>query len=176
MTNLNSLSKAELVKKLGKAIALLDKQQKQHNAFKNKYAELIDLFEANKNGTFTVANWIEDELLVQSWKAQAHLTISPKTHNSWFYGLFENAVNLNKSKEHFVIGVDKNVKIGNAQGAPYFVNVDWNKVSDAKKNYLNREFDLDIPTNKKDDRLIRDEVAEELNQFMYSLTGKSIEY
>lgn len=175
MTNLKSLTKDELVQQLSRAIALLDKQQKQHTAFKAKYSTLIELFENNKNGVFTVSNWIEDELLVKSWKAKKEISISNKTHQ-WFYGLLENAINLIKSKEYFTVIVDKDIKIGNAQGSPYTISVDWDKVSNAKKNYLNSEFDLDIPTNKQDDRLIRDEVAEELSQFMYSLTGKSIEY
>ena len=48
--------------------------------------------------------------------------------------------------------------------------------TNAKKNYLNNTFDLNIPLNKQDDKYIRDEVAEEINQFLYNMTGTTIEY
>ena len=109
--------------------------------------------------------------------AKGEIAISPKTHQDWIYGLFENTVHLINSKEYFEVTVNEGVKIGNAKGASYFIDVDWNKVSDAKKIYLNNKNpNLNIPVAKQDDRYIRDEEAEEINQFIYGLTGKTIEY
>ena len=177
MSNLEKLTKKELMEKLCKAVEIIQNQQKDFKNFKNQYEDLINIFENNYQGTFSACNWIEDELLILSWQCKEELAISPKTHQDWFYGLFENTVNLIKSKEYFTVTVNDSVKIGNARGATYFVDVDWNKVNDAKRIHLNnKDKTLFIPIEKQDNRYVRDEELEELNQFMYSLTGKSIEY
>ena len=176
MTKLSAEQKhiKELEAKLATACELIKKQQASHNKFKSQYIELINLLETNQNGSFTIANYVEDELLVKSWQLQADVILTRTT--PILFALFENSCFLLNSKEYFIITPSNGAKLGNAKDESYTIEIIWDKVNDAKKNYLNKTFDLNIPLNKQDDKYIRDEVTEEINQFLYNMTGKSIEY
>ena len=164
----------ELQTKLETACELIKKQQASHNKFKSQYIELINLLEKNQNGCFTIANYVEDELLVKGWQLQTDVILTGT--NPILFALFENSCFLLNSKEYFYITPSNGAKLGNAKDESYTIEIIWDKVSDAKKNYLNKTFDLNIPLNKQDDRYVRDEVAEEINQFLYNMTGATIEY
>ena len=164
----------ELETKLAKACELIQKQQKAHVAFKSQYIELINLLEKNQNGSFTISNYVEDELIIKGWTTKKDVIVN--NQNRIFFALFENASYLMNSKDYFIITPSNGATLGNAKDEVYQIEIDYNKIPDAKKAYLNKAYNLDMPLAKQDDRLIRDEVAEEINQFIYSLTGKTIEY
>lgn len=164
----------ELETKLATACELIKKQQASYNKFKSQYSEIINLLEKNQNGSFTIANYVEDELLVKGWQLQTDVILTGT--NPILFALFENSCFLLNSKEYFIITPSNGAKLGNAKNECYNVQIIWDKVSDAKKNYLNNTFDLNIPLKKQDDKYIRDEVAEEINQFLYNMTGATIEY
>lgn len=174
MTKLAEQNK-ELETKLARACELFQKQQKAHIAFKSKYIELINLLEKNQNGSFTISNYVEDEILMKGWITQKDVIIN--NQDAIFFALFENASYLLNSKEYFIITPSNGATLGNAKNECYNIEILWDKVNDAKRNHLNNKNpELNIPITKQDDRLVRDEVAEEINQFIYSLTGKTIEY
>jgi hypothetical protein len=164
----------ELETKLATACELIKKQQASHNKFKSQYIELINLLERNQNGSFTISNYVEDELLVKGWQLQADVILTGT--NPILFALFENSCFLLNSKEYFIITPSNGAKLGNAKGESYNIEILWDKVGDAKKNYLNKTFDLNIPLSKQDDKFVRDEIAEEINQFLYNMTGATIEY
>ena len=79
----------ELETKLAKACELIQKQQKAHVAFKSQYIELINLLEKNQNGSFTIANYVEDELIIRGWQTKKDVVIN--NQEKIFFALFENA-------------------------------------------------------------------------------------
>lgn len=165
----------ELETKLATACELIKKQQASHNRFKAQYKELIELLEQNQNGSFTVSNYVEDEILMKGWQLQTDVIITRT--NPILFALFENSCFLLNSKEYFYITPSNGAKLGNAKDESYNVEIIWDKVNNAKRNHLNNKNpELHIPLEKQDDKYIRDEVAEEINQFLYNMTGKTIEY
>lgn len=168
---LNGLTKAQLIELTLKAI---ETTKKATAKFKDR-AEILQILEENKNGSFTISNFIEDELIVKMVKNNQteQFAISQKYTKPLMYALFENAIYLIKSKEYFTVSVNDGVTIGNAQGNSYFVSLNIDKIPENKKAYLNNKYDLNLPLKKQDDRLIRNEELEEINAYIYGLTGKS---
>lgn len=165
----------ELETKLATACELIKKQQASHNKFKSQYIELINLVEQNEFGSFTISNWVEDEILIKGWQSQKDVILSRV--DRILFSLFENSCFLLNSKEYFIITPSNGAKLGNAKEENYNIEIIWDKVNDAKRRHLNNKNpELNIPLGKQDDRYIRDEVAEEINQFLYNMTGATIEY
>ena len=91
----------ELETKLQKACELIQKQQKAHVQFKSQYIELINLLEKNQNGSFTISNFVEDELIIKGWTTKKDVIVN--NQDRIFFALFENASYLMNSKEYFII-------------------------------------------------------------------------
>ena len=165
----------ELETKLATACELIKKQQASHNRFKSKYIELINLVEQNEFGSFTISNYVEDEILIRGWQTQKDVTLSRV--DRVLFSLFENSCFLLNSKEYFYITPSNGAKLGNAKDESYNIEIIWDKVNDAKRRHLNnKKPELNIPISKQDDRYVRDEIAEEISQFLYNMTGATIEY